>query len=406
MIKITQTAPEASFTSCVVITSLSELPLLVSSDELVQKAKEKFDLGASQLYDALKEELVFSALKAESEEDFRVLGAQIWEHLNTLRVANVRFKLGQTPNHLKGALLEGFCLASYQFTKYISQPEKSQKNTLKEACVSEKEFSKSDLHQLEAGLTGVKIARDLVNEPASFLNATTYSQLMEAYGERFGFSVEVLEKSKLTALKMGGILAVNQGSAIPPTFNILSYRHPKARDKQPTVLVGKGIVYDTGGLSLKTTAGSMDIMKCDMAGSAAIVGAMCTIAKLALPLNVVALVPVTDNRLSANAYAPGDVIRMHNGLYVEVKNTDAEGRLVLADAMSYAERFEPKELIEMSTLTGSAVAAIGSEGAVMMGNNAESMHQLQACGERVHERLVEFPFWDDYDEHLRKLGKT
>ena len=172
----------------------------------------------------------------------------------------------------------------------------------------------------------------------------------------------------------------------------MEWKPKNASNIQPIVLVGKGIVYDTGGLSLKPTANSMDIMKCDMGGSAAVVGTMYAIAKAKLKVHVVGLVPATDNRPSGNAYAPGDVITMHDGSTVEVLNTDAEGRLILADALSYAKKYKPEIVIDLATLTGAAARAIGKQGIVAMGNDQKTLSELKESGHRVHERLAEFPF--------------
>jgi leucyl aminopeptidase len=182
----------------------------------------------------------------------------------------------------------------------------------------------------------------------------------------------VFNKAKITSLKMGGLLSVNLGSMEPPTFSIMEYKPRNAKNKQPVILVGKGVVYDTGGLSLKPTPNSMDMMKCDMAGSAAVAGTMYAIAKAKLPVHVIGLVPATDNRPGENAYVPGDVITMYNGLTVEMLNADAEGRMILADALAYAQKYNPKLVIDLATLTGAAVAAIGTSGIVAMGTADES----------------------------------
>ena len=200
---------------------------------------------------------------------------------------------------------------------------------------------------------------------------------------------------------MGGLLAVNQGSLDEPTFSILEWKPKNAKNKKPIILVGKGIVYDTGGLSLKPTKG-MDIMKVDMAGAGTVVGAMHAIASNKLPKHVIGLIPATDNRPSGNAYAPGDVVTMFNKLTVEVLNTDAEGRMILADALSYADKYNPELVIDLATLTGAAARAIGHFGIVSMHKNAEKYHsQLKESGNVTHERLAEMPFWDDYDTLLK-----
>ncbi len=217
-----------------------------------------------------------------------------------------------------------------------------------------------------------------------------------------GFSVEVFNKLKIETLKMGGLLAVNKGSIDPPTFSILTWKPKNAVNDRPIVLVGKGVVYDTGGLSLKPTHDSMDYMKCDMGGAAAVAGAFYAVAKNELPVWIVGLIPATDNRPDGNAYVPGDVITMYDGSTVEVLNTDAEGRMILADALSYAKQYDPELVIELSTLTGSAHMAIDKFGMVGMGNaSREVMENLKASGEYTSERVAEFPFWDEYKEQLK-----
>lgn len=196
---------------------------------------------------------------------------------------------------------------------------------------------------------------------------------------------------------MGGLLAVNQGSMTPPTFTTISYKPKKQVNQNPIVLVGKGVVYDTGGLSLKPTPGSMDSMKSDMAGAAMVVGAIKALSVLNIPVHVIGLIPATDNRPGGNAYAPGDIITMYNKSTVEVLNTDAEGRMILADALSYADKFDPELVISAATLTGAAVRAIGTKAAISMGNAPKNvMDALVDSGLKTHERLVEFPFWEEY----------
>jgi leucyl aminopeptidase len=195
---------------------------------------------------------------------------------------------------------------------------------------------------------------------------------------------------------------VNKGSIDEPTFTIMEWKPKNATNKQPIVLVGKGIVYDTGGLSLKPTANSMDMMKVDMGGAGTVIGAMQAISANKLDRHIIALLPATDNRPSGNAYAPGDVITMHDGTTVEVLNTDAEGRLVLADALSFAKKYNPELVIDLATLTGSAAAAIGHYGIVSMHEGAKKEHEnLKVIGEKTHERLAEMPFWSDYNELIK-----
>jgi leucyl aminopeptidase len=241
-----------------------------------------------------------------------------------------------------------------------------------------------------------------VNEPLSYLTAQTLSKEIEALGSKNGFKVEVFNKKKIEALKMGGILAVNRGSQDPPTFSILEYKSAQAKNSEPIVLVGKGVVYDTGGMSLKPTAGSMDSMKSDMGGAAAVIGAINAAAKAELPIHVIGLIPATDNRPGENAYVPGDVVKMYDGSTVEVLNTDAEGRMLLADALAYAKNYKPKVVVDLATLTGAAAMAIGRFGVVAMGTAGDQeFSKLDLAGKECYERVAHFPFWDEFDELLK-----
>jgi leucyl aminopeptidase len=300
------------------------------------------------------------------------------------------------------ALAEGIALSNYQFLKYRTDRTK-ELYPLRTIAISSKVLSPKQVEELNIVVEATSITRTLVNEPANYLTAVQLSKEFQQMGKAAGFSVEVFNREKIKALKMGGLLAVNLGSIDPPTFTIMEYKPGNSRNKkQPIVLVGKGVVYDTGGLSLKPTPNSMDMMKCDMAGAAAVAGTMYAIAKAKLPVYVVGLVPATDNRPGGNAYAPGDVITMYNGMTVEMLNADAEGRMILADALSYAQKYNPKLVIDLATLTGAAVAAIGQSGIVAMGTADErTKTKLKQSGYNVYERLAEMPFWDDYDDLIK-----
>ncbi len=333
--------------------------------------------------------------KYKVDEKCRIAASKLVDTLNQKKVTDI--VLTSTTENLL-AFAEGMVLANYQFLKYYTDKKV---NTLKSIAIVG-DVKANEITELNEVLTATHIAKDLVNEPVSYLNAVQYGKDIKKLGKEAGFKVEVLNKAKIEALKMGGLLAVNQGSVTPPTFSILEWKPKNAKNKKPIVLVGKGVVYDTGGLSLKPTPNSMDLMKCDMGGSAAVIGGLYAIAKNKLPVYVIGLIPATDNRPGGNAYAPGDVITMHNKTTVEVLNTDAEGRMVLADALSYADKYKPELVIDIATLTGAAVAAIGHYGMVGMGNADEkTFKKLQKSGETVYERVVEFPFWEEYDEQLK-----
>jgi leucyl aminopeptidase len=260
----------------------------------------------------------------------------------------------------------------------------------------------TDLKELNDLVEAVFYARNMVNEPLSYLTAEKMAQEFQIMATESGFKIEVFDKAKIESLKFGGLLAVNKGSENPPTFSILEWKPENAKNEKPIVLVGKGLVFDSGGLSLKPTPNSMDYMKCDMSGAAAVAGAIYALAKAKIPVYVVGLIPATENSISAKAYVPGDVIKMHSGKTVEVLNTDAEGRLVLADALSYAKRYNPCLVLDIATLTGSAAYSIGKEGTVIMGKTEESdFEKLEKSGNETYERVVRFPFWDEYDEYIK-----
>lgn len=299
------------------------------------------------------------------------------------------------------AVAEGMALANYQFIKHKPSAKKSV-NTLSQIHVVDSKVANQHIQNLSVAVEATLKARDLVNTPVNLLNAVDLANEFKSMGKKAGFKVEVYNKAKITQLKMGGLLAVNKGSVDPPTFTIMEYKSKNAKNKKPIVLVGKGVVYDTGGLSLKPTPSSMDMMKCDMAGAAAVGCTMYAIAKAKLDVHVIGLVPATDNRPGFNAFAPGDIITMMDGSTVEMLNSDAEGRMILADALHFAKKYKPELVIDLATLTGAAMAAIGHYGIVCMGTATdEQKASLSLSGLRMHERLVEFPFWDEYSELLK-----
>lgn len=338
----------------------------------------------------------FFVKQQDSQEKYRIIGHKIRTALPK-EVTNLLIAGSKTTSL---AIAEGIALSNYQFIHYRKNAE-SEKNQLSAIDFSAK-IAADAIDELSATITAVCWARDLVNEPVSYLTATKLAEEIEAKGKEANFSVTILEKSKIEALKMGGLLAVNKGSVEPPTFTIIEYKPKNARNKKPIVLVGKGVVYDTGGLSLKPTAGSMDSMKSDMAGAACMAGTIYAAAKMGLNVHLIGLIPATDNRPGLNAYAPGDIIKMYDGTTVEVLNTDAEGRMVLADALAYSEKFKPELVIDAATLTGAAVRAIGQKASCVMGNADKKYFQLlDEAGMETYERVVQLPFWDDYFDEMK-----
>ncbi|NNM93951.1 MAG: leucyl aminopeptidase [Bacteroidia bacterium] len=300
------------------------------------------------------------------------------------------------------AFAEGMALGNYQFLSHRTQDTKKVKHSLATINIQSRKVDRAQIQRLQIIVDATLKARDLVNEPVNYLNAVQIAAEFQKMGREAGFKVDVLNKTKIESLKMGGLLAVNRGSMDPPTFTIMEWKPGNAKNKKPYILVGKGVVYDTGGVSLKPTANSMDSMKCDMAGAAAVGCTMYAIARAKLPVHVISLVPATDNRPGMNAYVPGDIITMHNGMTVEMLNADAEGRMILADALSYAQKYNPELAIELSTLTGAAAAAIGKYGIVAMGTADKKMNDtLTDSGNNVFERIAQFPFWDEYADLLK-----
>jgi leucyl aminopeptidase len=304
----------------------------------------------------------------------------------------------------KGAVedfAEGLLLSLYSFDKYKTIKEERTEKKSPSRILLHGDIAGNDIKWLVELTNAVYFSRDLINEPVNHLNAPALAEEIRKSGESAGFKVEILTKGKIEALKMGGLLAVNKGSVDPPVFCIMEWKPANAVNKNPIVLVGKGIVYDTGGLNIKTGE-FMAGMNGDMAGAATVTGVLYTLAKTAIPLYVIGLVPSTDNRPGGNAYTQGDIITMYNKTTVEVGNTDAEGRIILADAISYASKYKPELIIDIATLTGSAAMTFGNQAiAVMTNADKKYIDLLSECGNEVYERIAELPFWEEYGDLLK-----
>jgi leucyl aminopeptidase len=302
---------------------------------------------------------------------------------------------------LKG-VVEGLMLSNYQYTKLKNNsikdnpPHLVQKATLIETNKSLLSLIKQ--HQLIC--EGVYFARDLVNANADESTADVLSNVALNLAKTLpNVKATIFDKKRIEKEKLDLLLAVNKGSEVDPAFIILEYKgNPKSKDH--TVLIGKGITYDTGGLNLKLA--SMDLMKADMAGAAVALATIWVAAKIELPIHLTAIIPVTDNCISAKSYKPGDVYRSHAGLTVEISNTDAEGRLILADALSYAEKnLKPTRMIDFATLTGGIDIALGHEATGMMANNDVLADLFIRAGMSTFERVWRLPLYDEYKDNLR-----
>jgi len=336
-----------------------------------------------------------------TNEACRKAGHGVCGLINKMKVAKMQVLNETTLTQAGVYFAEGLALSNYQFIKYYKDVSKKY-NSLTTITVVADAKLKKEIDQMNIVCASLYTVRDMVNEPVASFNSVDLGKLVQSSAKKYGFKAEVWDKKKIQAKKFGGLLAVNQGSNIPPTFSILEWKPAKAKNKKPIVLVGKGVVYDTGGLSLKPTGNSMDYMKCDMTGAATVLGTFIALAQAKLDLHVIGLIPSTDNRINGNEYTPGDVVKMHNGLFVEVLNTDAEGRMILADALSWADNYNPELVVDIATLTGAAARAIGHFGHGLMGNADEKvLNEFKQAGEEVYERCVELPFWDEYGDLMK-----
>jgi leucyl aminopeptidase len=287
--------------------------------------------------------------------------------------------------------LEGFLLANYRFTRY--KKEKNKKG-FREITILSEESLKKQIKQSGIIASAALFARDLVNTPA---NDMTPSSLVRAARSLKKVSVKVIEKREAEKLGMGAFLSVAKGSAEPAKFIVISYRKKNVR---PIVLIGKSITFDSGGISLKPSQG-MEKMKYDMAGGAAVLGALKACSEMNLPLHVIGILPATENLPGGSASKPGDVVTAMEGKTVEIISTDAEGRMALADAIGYAKRFKPSAIIDIATLTGACVIALGGEAIAMMGNDESLMKTFQRASEDTNERVWKMPLFEEYGEHIK-----
>jgi leucyl aminopeptidase len=302
------------------------------------------------------------------------------------------------------AAVEAAILASWDFRELKSRADDAAPRARLEAVTllayGEDEQRELDRAAWYAGITAraANLARDLQTRPGNVATPTFLADRARELGERLGFDVQVLDRAALRAEGMHALLAVAQGTQEEPRFIIMEYRGG-AEGAAPVVLIGKGVTFDSGGISIKP-AERMEDMKFDMSGAAAVIGAMQGIAELKLRANVVALVPATENLPSGTALKPGDVIRSHLGTTIEIVNTDAEGRLILADALSWARRYSPAAIVDCATLTGACVVALGHHAIGVMGNNGPLIDQVRAAGQRTGERCWPLPLWDEYREQI------
>ncbi len=298
------------------------------------------------------------------------------------------------------ALAEGAWQGAWHFAE-MKRPPEDPKPAFESIEILAEAGDRADAeagHRLGAAIgAGHQFARGLQVLPPNVLTPTKLGQTAADLGARYGFGCTVLDQAGLVAEGMGGILAVGQGSAEESRFIVLEYRGSSAA---PIVLVGKGVTFDTGGISIKP-AQSMEDMKYDMSGAAAVLGTFDMLGRLKPAVSVIGLIPSAENMPSATAYRPADVVTSHLGKTIEIINTDAEGRLLLADALSYARRYQPACVIDIATLTGAIGIALGHTASGVMGNDAALIREVIEAGQRAHERAWELPLWDEYRELIK-----
>lgn len=301
------------------------------------------------------------------------------------------------------AMTEGAILGGYQFTAYRSNETPGHDVKTMTLLTSHQ----SDMRPLSEGVRrgtaageATVFVRDLCNHPSNIMTPTKVAQEAKVVAREAGVSLKILEQKDMEKLSMGALLGVARGSHEPPKFIILEYRGSRKKEDRPVVLVGKTITFDTGGISLKP-AENMEHMKADMTGGAEVLAAVRAAARLKLPLNLVGILPATENMPGGRAMKPGDIVKTLSGKTVEVQNTDAEGRLILSDGLAYAARYKPAVLIDIATLTGACIVALGQFAIGMFGTDDRLKESMRKAGLRAGERVWEMPLWEEYFEQLK-----
>lgn len=301
----------------------------------------------------------------------------------------------------QAAIMAKECI--YRFDRLKSKPDDDRpalrKLSFYVARRTELATAEAALQQGIAIASGIDLAKDLGNLPGNVCTPSYLADQAREMARDHGMAIEVLEATDMESLGMHSLLSVAKGSHQAPKFIVLHHKKGKTNAK-PVVLVGKGITFDTGGISLKPGA-AMDEMKYDMCGAASVFGTMKMAAMLDLPINLIAVVPATENMPGGNASKPGDIVTSMSGQTIEILNTDAEGRLILCDALTYSERFDPACVIDVATLTGACITALGHVTTGLFANNDEIAQELLDAGRESHDRAWQMPLWDDYQEQLK-----
>lgn len=337
-------------------------------------------------------------------EKVRQAAGKIVQELRDLDLKTVAIALPpETPQEIVQAAVEASRLALYQFNQHKTEELDKIKAldtiTFLVADESTKSLVEGAVAIGDAIANGTNLARDLSNQPPNHLTPTMLAEKAVEVANEVGLKCEIFDLAQLQEKGFRTLLGVSQGSIEEPRFIILEHI-PDGEEKDTVAFVGKAITFDSGGLSLKSGSGMMD-MKHDMSGAAAVLGAMQVVGNLKPDLHVVGLIAASENMPSATAQRPGDVVESYGGKTIEILNTDAEGRLVLADALGYAAQYKPKAAIDLATLTGAVITALGTVACGMMGTDNALMAKVRSAADKTHERVWELPLWDDYDELIK-----
>lgn len=344
-----------------------------------------------------------------SDNKYREIVAKAVTTLNDAGVTEAASYLAEIPTPDRGLdwkvrqLVETAESTLYRFDRLKSKPDASAAvlRSLRVAIANPRDASaaKESLREGRAIAAGVRLAKDLANLPSNHCTPAYLADEARRLQKRYAaLKVEVLGVAQIKRLRMGAFLAVARGSREPPAMIIVQYRGAPAA-QAPVALVGKGITFDSGGISIKPAA-AMDEMKYDMCGAASVLGTLRAVAELRLPINLVGLIPATENMPGGNAVKPGDIVTSLSGQTIEILNTDAEGRLVLCDTLTYARRFKPAVVIDIATLTGACVVALGQHASGLLSNHEPLAAALLAAGGRSGDRAWQLPLWEDYQKQL------
>ena len=372
------------------------------SDGALSKAIEMGDVkgknGESNLFyiDGKRIQLLGLGKKEElNAETIRLAAGRVSRLAINKKIDHLAIECPSNENEICQALAEGLVLGSYQFLDYKTK----EKNVFELRSATVLGCDKNEISKGAMIGNAVCYARDLGNHPGNVTTPGKLAASAKDIADEGGMDLTVFEREEFTDMGMGGLAGVAQGTDEPPKFIILEYM--KGGDKKPKVLVGKGLTFDSGGISIKP-AGKMDEMKYDMCGSSVVLGVFKALALLKPELNVVGIIPSTENLNGAKAYKPGDILKAYNGKTIEVLNTDAEGRLILADGLSYASKhYDPEYILDFATLTGAVLVALGHIATGIMGTDKELMEKIKNASKTTHEKVWEFPLWPEFCKQVQ-----